>query len=263
MNDEGRSRIETLLDLLTEEVADRLQARAERQPTPPEPPPEREAAGAEESENKEAQAVEDGSTGEEEQSPVASSSLDTPNPQLPEELPNTPAPAASSAVLMARLAIGILIIVVLINIPYNAQGMALARSIPSSASLIIADGLLVKESDSPDIYVYRNDAFHWVTSLEVFEAKRYHWENVHIVEPGYLAPMIKGAPIYQIFKCAASPHIYRLEAGRKRWIMDIDTFTAEGHLWDDVEFVGCSYLRNLPDGDSIPPGHGTPTTELP
>lgn len=256
MNDEGRSRIETLLDLLTEEVADRLQARAERQPAPPEPPPERESLGEEEA--RENESAEEG-----EQAPVAPPPPDMPNPQLPEELPLTPAHAASSAVLMARLAIGILIIVVLINIPYNAQGMALARSIPSSASLIIADGLLVKESDSPDIYVYRNDAFHWVTSLEVFEAKGYRWENVHIVEPGYLAPMIKGAPIYQIFKCAASPHIYRLEDGRKRWIMDIDTFTAEGHLWDDVEFVGCSYLRNLPDGDSIPPGHGTPTSELP
>jgi hypothetical protein len=256
MNDEGRSRIETLLDLLTEEVADRLQARAERQPAPPEPPPERESLEEEE-------ARENGSIGEGEQAPVTPPPPDMPIPQLPEELPLTPAHAASSAVLMARLAIGILIIVVLINIPYNAQGMALARSIPSSASLIIADGLLVKESNSPDIYVYRNDAFHWVTSLDVFEAKGYHWENVHIVEPGYLDPVIKGAPLYQIFKCAASPHIYRLENGHKRWIMDIDTFTAEGHLWDDVEFVGCGYLRSLPDGDSIPPGHGTPTTELP
>lgn len=256
MNDEGRSRIETLLDLLAEEVADRLQARAERQPAPPEPPPEPENL-------EEAQARENGSAEEEEQAPVAPPPPDISNPQLPEELPNAPAHAASSAVLMARLAIGILIIVVLINIPYNAQGMALARSIPSSASLIIADGLLVKESNSPDIYVYRNDAFHWVTSLEVFEAKRFRWENVHIVEPGYLDPMIKGAPIYQIFKCATSPHIYRLENGHKRWIMDIDTFTAEGYLWNDVEFVGCNYLRSLPDGDSIPPGHGTPTSELP
>ena len=260
MNDEGRSRIETLLDLLTEEVADRLQARAQRQPAPPEPP-EREATGAEESENKEEQARENGSARE--QAPVAPPPSDIPNPQPSEELPSAPAQAASSAVLMVRLAIGILIIVVLINIPYNAQGMALARSIPSSASLIITDGLLVKESDSPDIYVYRNDAFHWVTSLDVFEAKGYRWENVHIVEPGYLDPVIKGAPIYQVLKCSASPHIYRLEAGHKRWIVDIATFTAEGHLWDDVEFVGCAYLRSLPDGDSLPPGHGIPSSELP
>ncbi len=256
MNDEGRSRIETLLDLLTEEVANRLQARAERQPAPPEPPPEQESLEEEE-------ARENGSAGEGEQAPVTPPPPDIPNTQLPEELPLMPAHAASSAVLMARLAIGILIIVVLINIPYNAQGTALARSIPDSASLVLGDGLVVKESNSPDIYLYRKGAFHWITSMEVFNEMGFIWQDVHIVEPGYLAPMIKGAPIYQIFKCAASPHIYRLEDGRKRWIMDIDTFTAEGYQWDDVEFVGCGYLRSLPDGDSIPPGHGTPTTELP
>jgi hypothetical protein len=64
--------------------------------------------------------------------------------------------------------------VVLINIPYNSQGLALARSIPNSASHIFADGLLVKESGSTDIYVYRNNAFHWVTNLDAFQQSGYH-----------------------------------------------------------------------------------------
>jgi len=44
----------------------------------------------------------------------------------------------------------------------------------------------------------------------------------------------------------------------KRWIVDIATFEAEGHVWEDVRIVSCYYLRNLPDGETIPPGYGPP-----
>ena len=59
-------------------------------------------------------------------------------------------------------------------------------------------------------------------------------------------------------KCQSSPHIYRLEGGEKRWIRDIEAFEAEGHVWEDVRFVPCGYLRDLPDGETIPPGSGPP-----
>jgi hypothetical protein len=164
---------------------------------------------------------------------------------------------------MARLALGMLIAIVLINIPINAQGTALARSIPSSASLVIANGLIVKEATSPDVYVYKDDAFHWITTLDAFEYFGYRWQNVHIVEAGFLSQFPKGKPIYVLLKCDGNPHIYQLDAGYKRWIVDIATFTAEGYIWQDVKIVPCRTLRNLPDGDSIPPGRGTPPPPLP
>jgi hypothetical protein len=164
---------------------------------------------------------------------------------------------------MARLAAGILLIVVLINIPLNAQGTALARSIPSSASLVIMNGLVVKEATSPDICVYRDGAFHWITSLEAFEHLGFRWRDVHIVEAGFLNQFPKGKPLYVLLKCDGSPNIYRLESGRKRWIVDIPTFEAEGHVWEDVKFVSCPYLRGLPDGESVPPGRGSPPPPLP
>ena len=154
-------------------------------------------------------------------------------------------------------------LVALINIPLNAQGVALARSIPSSASLVIANGLLVKEAASPDVYVYRDGAFHWITSLDAFQQLGYRWAEVHVVEQGFLNQFAKGRPHYVLLKCDGSPNIYRLDAGRKRWIVDIPTFEAEGHVWTDVKFVPCAYLRGLPDGDSIPPGRGTPPPPLP
>ena len=46
-----------------------------------------------------------------------------------------------------------------------------------------------------------------------------------------------------LLKCAASPHIYLLQEGQKRWIVDIPTFEAEGYRWSDVRFVPCDDLR--------------------
>ncbi len=245
MNDTGSSRLDLLLDLLADEVAKRIQARSKTQPVQAESP-RRDAP------------------------PVpahAPAPQVTPMPAIeppPESEPNPPMTTNSHAAsLMTRLALGVLIVVILINIPFNAQGAALARSIPSSASLVIANGLLVKEDASPDVYVYRDSTFHWITSLDAFEHFGYRWQNVHVVESGFLAQFEKGSPIYVLLKCDSSPHIYQLERGRKRWIVDIPTFQAEGYVWQDVKFVPCNYLRSIPDGESIPPGRGSPPPPLP
>jgi hypothetical protein len=171
--------------------------------------------------------------------------------------------AQHAAVLMARLAVGLFVLVVLINIPLTSRGVALARSLPNSASLVIRNGLLIKETGSPKIWVYRDGAFHWITSLEAFETLGYRWQNVHVVDAGFLEPFVEGRPVYLLLRCPGSPHYYRFEAGIKRWIVDIPTFLAEGYVWEDLKPVSCAYLRDLPDGDSIPPGHGAPPSRLP
>lgn len=252
MNDSGRSRIDELLDLLADEVAKRLEARAEPKRTEPAAQPDIPPTPVVLS----APAV-----------PPPPAAKLAPEPAVeptPELAPNLATSTSSHAAsLMARLAIGILVAIVLINIPLNAQGTALARSIPSSASLVIANGLVVKEVTSPDVYVYQDNAFHWITSLDAFDYFGYRWQDVHIVESGFLNQFLKGTPIYVLLKCNGTPHIYQLDAGHKRWIVDIPTFTAEGYVWQDVKIVPCSYLHDLSDGESIPPGRGTPPPPLP
>jgi hypothetical protein len=61
-----------------------------------------------------------------------------------------------------------------------------------------------------------------------------------------------------LLKCSTSPHIYLLQDGEKRWIKDIPTFAAEGYRWSDVRFIACDDLRQVPDGQTIPPGAGPP-----
>ena len=188
----------------------------------------------------------------------------------PEAVPRMEAPPAAECVpdgalpngshvasLMKRLGIGIFVAVLLINIPLNTQGLALARSVPTSTSLVIRNGLLVKTATSPQVWVYRDGAFHWITSLTAFERLGYRWQNVHAVDPEVLDQLPKGRPFHVLLKCS-SPQIYLVDEEGKHWVADIQTFQAEGYDWRDVKTVPCPDLRILPDGDSIPPGRGSP-----
>lgn len=265
MDEIKRSRLDQLLDLLADEVAERLRRKEEavegptlRQMTP--------QAIAERLERRE-QAAEDLPVREMAPSaveePPEEEVLREPEPPVepepePEVLPPSAGPSHSAARLIGRLALAILFLVVLVNIPLNRHGVTLATAMPDSASLAIRDGLVVKEEGEAEIYVYQDGKFRWISSMEAFEHYGFTWDDVRIVEPGFLDDFQIGPPLHVLLKCHGSPHIYRLEEGRKRWIVDIETFEAEGHVWEDVRFVPCDYLAQIPDGETIPPGHGPP-----
>jgi len=249
MSGQQSSRMEEILDLLVQEIEERMWVRRHR-PSPA-------AAPVEASEAAEEPAV---PPAEIERQPPQ------PEPEPAEELPRTAAaelpPMAAgpshAARLMGRLALGVLIVIVLINIPLNRHGTTLATAMPDSAALVVRDGLVLKEVDDEEIYVYQDGKLRWISSMDAFEHFGYTWGDVHVVEDGYLDKFEIGTPLHVLLKCQRSPHIYRLEGGAKRWIRDIQTFEAEGHVWDDVRFVTCDYLRDLPDGETIPPGSGPP-----
>lgn len=233
MSQSRRSRVDFLIDLLVEEVAERLQARAAAAPPPPAARPAPQPAAP----------------------PPPKSA-----PPAEVEPPAAPPMRPHAARLMARLSVLLLALVILVNIPINRHGLTLATAMPDRQALVIRDGLVVKEEGDERIYVYQDGRFRWITSLEAFEHFGYRWDDVHIVEDGFLDDyeIDSEHPIYVLLKCPDSPHIYRLENGTKRWIIDIATFEAEGHVWEDVRIVSCYYLRSLPDGETIPPGYGPP-----
>ncbi len=158
---------------------------------------------------------------------------------------------------LGRLLLLVAVLVVAVNIPVNRYGVSLARIMPDAASLVIRDGLVLKGS-GPEIYVLEDNKLRWISSLEAFEYFGYTWDQVHIVDEKFLQEFEVGRPIHILLKCQASPHIYALENGVKRWIKDIPTFLAEGYVWEDVKFVSCDYLRSLPDGPPIPEDAGPP-----
>lgn len=242
MGDRKASRIDLIFDLLVEEIEERLKFRSTR-----------EARAAMEAPQPPSAVVRSESA-----PPVAVApphDEETASPQTDDQTFSLPRPVHADR-LMARLALGMLVAVVLINVPLNRYGTTLATAMPESRSLAIRNGLVVKEEDDPEVYVYQDGKFRWISSLAAFEHYGYTWSDVHIVPDGWLDAFEIGRPIHVLLKCYESPHIYQLEGDTKRWIVDIDAFVAEGHVWEDVRFVSCEYLRSLPDGETIPPGHG-------
>jgi len=166
--------------------------------------------------------------------------------------------ASQAGRMLFRLLVGLFIIIILVNVPINREGYGLAQSLPGSGALIVRDGLLVKTAESAAVFVLQDNKLRWVSSLEAFDRRGYRWQDVHVVEDSFLLKFEMGWPVHVLLMCNGSPHIYALEKGQKRWIKDIPTFEASGYVWEDVKTVSCSYLRDLPDGPSIPEDAGPP-----
>jgi hypothetical protein len=258
---DDRSTTDRILDLLLDALAERQRARGTRPPVPPAvqpvapsaaqpvPPPRPEPPLSEQ------------------QRPGSRPTPARPIPPSarPSELqpgdegwqPPPRLPGIQMGRMIGRLSLLVALLVILVNIPVTQYGVSLARIMPDSASLIIRDGLILKGS-GPEIYRLEDNRLRWISSLDAFEHLGLTWQNVHVVEDSFLNKFEKGRPIHVLLKCGSSPHIYRLENQEKRWIRDIDTFLAEGHVWEDVRFVSCQYLRDLPDGPPIPEDAGPP-----
>lgn len=76
--------------------------------------------------------------------------------------------------------------------------------------------------------------------------------------PADIQHLIGQEPYPILLKCGGSPHIYALDAGKKRWIKDIPTFEGEGFNWRDVHFESCAEVDAVPDGPPIPLDAGAP-----
>ena len=191
--------------------------------------------------------------------PPAAETVPAREPQPSEEgwTPPSPLPSINLSRTLSRLLLVLVALVVLINVPITRYGASLARIMPDTASLVIRDGLVLKGSGT-DIYVLQDNKLRWISSLEAFEFFGYRWDQVHVVDDGFLEQFEPGRPIHILLKCGGSPHIYALQDGQKRWIKDIPAFEAQGYVWEDVKLVSCDYLRDLPDGLPIPEDAGPP-----
>ncbi|KAA3657062.1 MAG: hypothetical protein DWQ04_29180 [Chloroflexi bacterium] len=182
----------------------------------------------------------------------ALSAAETAVPWMPEKLPSI-----HLEKMLGKLAVVMALLLIVVNIPFNRFGTSLARAMPDTASLIIRDGLVLK-GEGEKIYVLEDNKKRWISTLDAFEYYGYRWQQVRVVDEPFLEQFEDGLPIYLLLKCNNSPHVYALENGEKRWIKDIPTFVANGFVWEEIQFVSCNRLRDMPDGIPIPPDAGTP-----
>ena len=259
----GRSTTDQILDLLLDALIERQQARRAK-PTPPSPAERQPAPKAEPT--KPVPPPRPKPPPSEQQRPVSAQQARPPRvvAKPPEPKPGEKGweppprqPSINMGRTIGRLAILVVVLLILVNIPVTRYGVSLARILPETTSLIIRDGLVLKGS-GPEIYVLEDGKLRWISSMDAFEHMALTWQDVHVVEDEFLEKFEEGAPIHVLLKCPASPHIYRVENQVKRWIKDIDTFEDEGHVWDDVRMVSCDYLRSIPDGAPIPEDAGEP-----
>jgi hypothetical protein len=151
----------------------------------------------------------------------------------------------------------LLVIIVLVNIPFNRYGTNLARAMPDEQALVIRDGLVL-QGDGEEIYVLEDNHKRWISSLDAFDYYGFRWEQVNLVDDDFLDQFPSGPALSILKKCASSPHVFAIENGVKRWIKDILTFEAQGYVWEDVQIVSCAALESIPSGTPIPPDAGEP-----
>jgi hypothetical protein len=173
-------------------------------------------------------------------------------PDVPEALP-----AIYLDRMLGRLAIFLLVLTVVVNIPYSRYGTNLARAMPDVRALVIRDGLVLK-GEGEEIYVLEDNHKRWISSLDAFAYYGFTWEQVNHVDDDFLDQFPSGPPLSLVYKCDGSPHIYAIENGVKRWIKDIPTFEAQGYVWEDVQIVPCRTIDDIPSGPPIPPNAGEP-----
>jgi hypothetical protein len=243
------SSADRFLDLLLDALIERQKAR--RAGMPPVPPPRPEPPPAEQRRSQ----VQAGPARTPSARPTVPSKTEEKGSAAGE--PPARLPSIHLGRMLGRLAILVAVLVVLVNVPVTRYGVSLARIMPETSSLIIRDGLVLKGS-GPEIYMLEDNKLRWISSMDAFEHLGLTWEDVHVVDDKFLTQFEEGRPYHVLLKCPDSPHIYRLENDQKRWIKDIDTFLAEGHVWEDVRFVSCDYLRSIPDGPPIPEDAGPP-----
>ncbi len=159
--------------------------------------------------------------------------------------------------MLGRLVIFLLVVIVLVNIPFNRYGTNLARAMPDEQALVIRDGLVLK-GDGEEIYVLEDNHKRWISSMDAFDYYGFRWEQVNLVDDDFLDQFPPGPALSILKKCASSPHIFAIENDVKRWIKDIPTFEAQGYVWEDVQIVSCAALESIPPGTPIPPDAGEP-----
>lgn len=119
-----------------------------------------------------------------------------------------------------------------------------------SSALTFREGMLVRERNSPDVYVISNQQRRYIPSPIVFESLGYKWSNITIIADGTLAISHPMGPVMQ-----ASPYpdgtllvnrdnptgIEVLEAGKRRPIPSPEIFDTQYNYKDLVYISGAEW----------------------
>ena len=151
---------------------------------------------------------------------------------------------------LGRILVILVVLLVLVNIPFNDYGFGLAHLMPDTTTIIIEEGVLLQGS-GPNLFILENHKLRQVISPQA--SRRYFQpEGSQSVENHLLEQFGSGAPIRHLVKCQDSPRIYalELERGWKRWVKDPPA-VRQSKPWDRVHNVTCAYLARFSEGPPL------------
>jgi hypothetical protein len=157
-----------------------------------------------------------------------------------------PRPKINTGRSLGQILIVLVVLLVLVNLPINYDGIGLAHIIPDSTAMVIYDGLVLKGSD-PEIYLLEDHKLRRISGREAC-GSYFHSTNVRTVEDSLLEQFEQGRPIHRLVKCQNDSPIYALENGQKRWVENPPPENKANKPWDKVYPVTCNFLDSLADG---------------
>ena len=104
---------------------------------------------------------------------------------------------------------------------------------------------LYRVDGDPRVYVIKNKKKHWIKTPKEFEDADYNWSEIQEIS----AEIIEQYPdaetlVSDLLRAIGDHRVYRLEAGKKRWIKTLGEFNAAGHNWEDVQEVSSEVLAS-------------------
>jgi len=172
--------------------------------------------------------------------------MTTDNPELESD---TSIPTAQTGRNLGQMLIILVVLLVLVNIPFDYLGRGLAQLMPDSQPVVLQNGMLLQGS-GPEIYLLEDHRLRWISSPESFKRYFRDYGQVKLIEGSLLEQFGQGPPIRHLVKCRDLPYLYALENDQKRWIKNPD-LTSQSKPWDQIHPVSCAYLSGLPAGPPI------------
>lgn len=138
---------------------------------------------------------------------------------------------------------------------------------PSSASADTVSGpgaayewQLVGTDGEPGLYRIENGRKRWIVNPETYFRLGYEWGQHRLLSTELFERIPHGANLVypgacgyegQLIKANTRPNVYKVEGGRKRWIVDEATFLGLGYEWSQIRVLPQQELDLIPFGESL------------
>lgn len=141
------------------------------------------------------------------------------------------------------------------------------RVAPSSASAEAVsgpaaayEGQLIGSDAEPGLYRIENGRKRWIVNPETYFRLGYAWGQHRILSAALFERIPHGANLVypgacghegQLIKSDTRPNVYKVEGGRKRWIVDEATFLGLGYEWSQIRVLPQQALDLIPFGENL------------